>query len=37
MTVRNDHDHHADYETGQLVLFGVAAFVLLVCVWTFVH
>jgi hypothetical protein len=36
MTVRDDYDHHSDFEAGQLVLFCAAAFVLLVCVWTFV-
>ena len=35
MTTRNDH--HTDYETGQLMLFGAAAIVLLVFAWTFVH
>jgi hypothetical protein len=34
MTVRNDH--HSDFEAGQLPLFFAAAFVLLVCAWTFV-
>ena len=28
-----DHDRHSDYGPGQLALFGVAAFVLLVFVW----
>ena len=36
MTVQSDHDHHSDYEPSQLVFFGVAAFVLLVCAWTLV-
>jgi hypothetical protein len=35
MTTRNDH--HTDYESGQLALFGVAAVVLLVFAWTYVH
>jgi hypothetical protein len=30
-------DHHSDHEPGQLVLFGAAAIVLLVVVWTFVQ
>ena len=37
MTVRSEHDQHSDYELGQLALFGAAAFVLLVCAWTFIH
>ena len=30
-------DHHSDFESGQLALFGAVVFVLLVCVWTFVY
>jgi len=37
MTVQSDRGHHSGYELGQLVLFGAAAFVLLVCAWTFIH
>ena len=36
MRVRNDRDLHSGYEPGQLMLFGAAAFVLLVCAWAFV-
>jgi hypothetical protein len=35
MTTRNDH--HSDYGPSQLVLFGMAAIVLLVFTWTYVH
>jgi hypothetical protein len=35
MTTRNDH--HSDYGPSQLVLFGMAVFVLLVFTWTYVH
>ena len=31
------HDHNPDYEPGHLALYGVAAVVLLVFAWTFVH
>jgi hypothetical protein len=30
------NDHRVDFKAGQLALFGAAAFVLLVCAWTFV-
>ena len=33
MSVRNDHDHHSDYDRSHLALYGVAAIVLLVFVW----
>ena len=37
MTMQNDYDRHSDFEAGQqLPLFFAAAFVLLVCAWTFV-
>jgi hypothetical protein len=35
MTVRTDH--HSDYDPAQLVLYGSAAFVLLVYAWTLVY
>ena len=35
MTTRSDH--HSDYGPSQLVLFGMAVFVLLVFTWTYVH
>jgi hypothetical protein len=35
MTIQNDH--HSDYDPGHLVLYGVAAVVLLVFAWTLVH
>ena len=33
MTIRNEHDHHSDFDLRQLVLFGAAAIVVLVFVW----
>ena len=30
-------DHHSDFGPAQLALFGVAAIVLLVFVWTYVY
>ena len=37
MSVRNDHDHHSDYDPSHLALYGVAAVVLLVFAWTLVR
>ena len=36
MTVQSNHDHHSDYGPVQLALYGAAAIVLAVFVWTFI-
>jgi hypothetical protein len=36
MTTDNG-DHHSDYDAAQLVLYGTAAIVLVIFVWTYVH
>ena len=36
-TAMTRSDHHSDFGPAQLALFGVAAIVLLVVVWTYVY